>query len=189
MIVQAEKKDAKAVIALMYEAIGSAIARSLTGAEHDDEALAALEQLFAEEGNRISYRHVLVDKREGQIAGMLLSYSGDEAAELDKPLAERAMRRTGAKEYAITQEAAEGDYYLDAIAVDAAYRGQGIASALIAAFENKAALLGYSRATLIVEPDNAKARALYTRLGYKPEGEIVVSGKRFGRMVKFVLPA
>lgn len=183
MITAAEKQDAKQVIALMFEAIGSKIARNLTGTDSDEQAIADLEQLYREEGNRISWTNVLVDKRDGEVAGMLLCYSGDEAEQLDQPLTNRIRMKTG-RQHVIEQEAQAGDYYLDSLAVSQAYRGQGIATGLIAAFEQKAGEMGFSRTSLIVEPDNAGAFALYAKLGYRTDGEQTVAGKRFLRMIK-----
>ncbi|MFD1957415.1 GNAT family N-acetyltransferase [Paenibacillus thailandensis] len=184
MIVPAEKQDAREVIALMFEAIGSEIARNLTGTDDDGEAIAALEELYREEGNRVSYQNCIVDKRDGKVAGMLLCYSGDEAAELDKPLLRRIREETGRENPHIQTEAEKGDYYLDSLAVGSGYRGQGIATELIAEFERRTGDKGYSRASLIVEPDNAGAYALYSRLGYRESGELRVAGKTFLRMTK-----
>ena len=57
--------------------------------------------------------------------------------------------------------------YLQALDVREAYRGRGVGTALIQALESQAKSLGYSRVTLMVDLDNAPARALYKKLGFQ----------------------
>lgn len=176
MIESAKIEDAEEVMPLVLAAIGH-IAFTLAGTEDLEEARRILIGFYKREDNRISYKHVLVDRRQHKIAGMLLSYAGDGAAALDLPFAARGGD-------AIAVEAREGEYYLDSIAVDEHYQGQGIAKALISAFESKGREQGYSKLSLIVEPNNARAYALYKKLNYEEDGSIQVSGSPYTRMVK-----
>jgi len=61
-----------------------------------------------------------------------------------------------------------GDLYLDGIAVEPSLRGQGIGSALITAFEDRAWDNGFATVSLEVIDINPRARNLYKRLGYRP---------------------
>ncbi|WP_042164267.1 GNAT family N-acetyltransferase [Paenibacillus gorillae] len=183
MIQAARKEDGPEVMALMHTAIGS-IACSLAGVDGEEEAMGILASFYEEEGNRISYRNVIVDKREDKVAGILISYGGDDAEALDRPFIERIERVTGRTGYTITQETRPGEYYLDSIAVHEDFQGQGIAKALMAAFEVKAAEEGYDRVTLIVEEYNDRAHALYVKMGYTEDGVLEVSGHLYKRMVK-----
>ena len=56
--------------------------------------------------------------------------------------------------------------YLQALDVREAYRGRGVGTALIRALESQARSFGYSRVTLMVDPDNMPALALYKKLGF-----------------------
>lgn len=188
MIEPALKEDVHEIVPLLRAAIGD-IAYTLAGTSGDeaDEADEAetdriLGEFFVQEGNRLSYTHVLVDRREDGVAGMLLCYSGNGAAALDTPFLPRAGAGDGTR--SIVTEAQEGDYYLDSIAVAERYQGQGVARQLIAAFEQKGAAAGMSRLSLIVEPGNARAEALYRKLGYTEDGGLLVSGSRYIRMIK-----
>ena len=60
-----------------------------------------------------------------------------------------------------------GDLYLDGIVVDPSLRGQGIGSALITAFEDRARDNGFATVSLEVIDTNPRARSLYERLGYQ----------------------
>lgn len=184
MIGPARKEDVHEVLPLLLAAIGH-IAYSLAGCEDEIEAERILAGFYIREDNRISYKHVLVDRREDGIAGMLLSYAGDGAAALDVPFVTRPGREAGPRAgEIIAVEAKEGEYYLDSIAVAEHYQGQGIAKALIGAFEQKGMDEGYSRLSLIVEPDNTRAYALYKKLNYIEDGKVQVSGSRYIRMAK-----
>lgn len=186
MIQPALKEDVQEVLPLLLAAIGD-IAYTLAGTEGLEEAKRILAGFYREEANRISYKHVLVDRRGDGIAGMLLSYGGDGAAALDLPFKARlAVDHGMPAEYDITVEAREGEYYLDSIAVDERYQGQGIAKALIAAFEQKGRETGYDKVSLIVEPSNIRAQALYRKMNYAEEGSIMVSGSLYIRMAKLV---
>lgn len=56
------------------------------------------------------------------------------------------------------------------VAVDAAYRRQGVAAALISELSSRAATRGVARITLEVRVSNTAAIALYERLGFVRDG-------------------
>ncbi|WP_138752699.1 GNAT family N-acetyltransferase [Paenibacillus sinopodophylli] len=176
MIESAHKEDVEEVMPLLLAAIGH-IAYTLAGTDDWTEAARILSGFYVREDNRISYKHVIVDRRHDGVAGMLLSYAGDGAMALDLPFTPRAGET-------IVVEARAGDYYLDSIAVDERYQGQGIAKALIAAYEEKGLEQGWERLSLIVEPNNDRAQALYKKLDFIEDGFIEVSGCRYIRMIK-----
>ncbi|WP_308638371.1 GNAT family N-acetyltransferase [Paenibacillus silvisoli] len=183
IIRSARRDDAPAVIPLLMEAIGS-IAYLLTGASDEREAAAALADFYRQPGNRISSEHVLVAEQEGELAGMLVAYSGDDAHELDEPFRERLRKRWPELAGAIVREAQDGEYYLDALAVAESFRGQGIAKRLMAAAEERAAELGFDRTALIVEAYNDKAYRLYEASGYEEAGVLRIGDSDYRRMAK-----
>lgn len=184
MIQFASKQDADEVIPLMEAAIGN-IAYTLTGTENADQVYQTLKRFFLEENNRLSYKHILVSREEDKVVGMLLCYAGDDAARLDEPIANH-LRSIGAVDHleALVTEALPGDYYLDSIAVDHTMQGRGIAKELMTAFEQIGYQQQYDRLSLIVEPANERAYALYTKQGYQEDGVMNVSGKSYIRMIK-----
>jgi ribosomal protein S18 acetylase RimI-like enzyme len=186
MIGPARREDVQEVLPLMLAAIGN-IAYTLAGTEDQAEAERILADFYTRADNRISYKHVLVDRREEGVAGMLISYAGDGAAALDEPFMTRPGRDKGPRSNeSIAVEAEEGEYYLDSIAVDERFQGQGIAKALISAFEQKGKAEGYKKLSLIVEPYNTRAHALYKKLNFTEAGTIEVSGSEYIRMVKHI---
>jgi ribosomal protein S18 acetylase RimI-like enzyme len=60
-----------------------------------------------------------------------------------------------------------GEVYVDGIAVDPDFRGQGIGTAMMAALESRAVGQGVSMIRLEVVDSNPNARKLYLRLGFE----------------------
>lgn len=181
----AQPDDAEAVSRLMYEAIGD-IAHTIAGTTDLPTTLETLAELYRLPDCRLSYEHTLVSEDEsGRIAGFALSYPGAEAEALDAPLRRRLQEHSLPVD-GLLPEARPGEYYLDSLAVDGAYRGAGLGTRLIEAFEQRAAELGESVVMLLVDRANAKARALYERLGYREDGSVELSGHAYDRMIKAV---
>ncbi len=67
----------------------------------------------------------------------------------------------------INHNTQSNELYLDGVAVDPRYRGQGIGKALIAKFEQYAQSKGYTRVSLDVVNTNPGAKKLYQTLGYR----------------------
>ena len=62
---------------------------------------------------------------------------------------------------------AAGEFGLIAMWVRPAYRGAGVAAALVEATKANATARGYSRVVLDVSPDNERATAFYKKLGFE----------------------
>ncbi len=181
----ARPEDAAEVAPLMYDAMED-IAHTIAGTTDLPATFDALEELFRLNEGRLSFANTLIcEDDSGRAAGFLLSYGGDDAKSLDEPLLRRLQER-GLPTDGLVPEARPGEYYLDSLAVSGAYRGAGIGTRLIQAFEERAASLGWRQTMLVVERENIKARALYERLGYREDGSIELSGHLYDRMVKSV---
>ncbi|WP_421616809.1 GNAT family N-acetyltransferase [Brevibacillus sp. TJ4] len=183
MIRQAAATDAVHVAPLIFDAIGSGIAYSLTGAAEADEAISLISEAFAKKGNRLSFENAVVAVKQEIAVGFALFYHGSQTEKLDQPFVEQWVRRTG-QVPVIVKEARDDEFYLDSLAVRYDCRGQGIGTSLLRAFEQAGEKRGYSRAALLVAEENAKARKLYVAMGYKPDGTLLVSGDPYVRMIK-----
>lgn len=67
-------------------------------------------------------------------------------------------------------EAGTGEYYIDSLAVLPEYRGRGIASQLIAEAKKEAQQLALTP-SLLVDPVNENAKALYSKMGFHYHSE------------------
>lgn len=177
----AEKKDANEAAQLIHIAIDD-IAEQLTGETSEEYIQKTLAQFFQKENNRLSYQNVLVADVLGMVAGMVLTYPGEGALQLDAPIIEH-LREKG-KESLLDKEADEGDFYIDTLCVHSKFRGYGIGTALIMEAEKLALQKGYQRVSLNVAIDNPSAKKLYEHIGFKKEKVIEIHGHPYDYMVK-----
>ncbi len=175
--------DAAQAIALLLIAMGS-IGNRLAGTADNVETALILEEFFRREDNRLSHRNTLIAEREGVVVGALVAYHGSRCEALDRPFVERQLERYGHILVEIEREAEPDEYYLDSLAVADTHRGQGIATALIAAFEAEARAQGHSRVALLAEESNVPAFRLYRKLGYQSDGIRRIDGHDFHHLVK-----
>ncbi len=117
----------------------------------------------AREVGGFSYRNAVVAELDGRVAGMLLGYrqpdpydTGD-LAQLPEPVRPLVM----------LESRAPGSWYVNGLAVFPAYRGQGLASGLLALAAELARDAGAPSLSVIVGEWNGAARRLYRRDGYR----------------------
>ncbi len=130
---------------------------------------------FLEPGHDLSYEHVWFAEADGVIAGMMSGYSAaDHERSKDGPMFRAAGVRVirvvatwllARPLFSFMDRVPEGDWYLQAVAVDEAHRGAGIGSALLDHAESLAAADGARRLALDVAVDNDAAQRLYERRG------------------------
>ena len=132
-------------------------------------------EAYTKPGHDLSHEHAAFAVRGGRIIGMALGYTAEQhrASSLD-PLREaegyRAFRAAiiGAVVFPIMRvidTLEDGDFYLQAIAVDEDLRGAGVGSLLMEWVEDQGRASGSGRLCLDVSGTNIGARRLYERLG------------------------
>jgi ribosomal protein S18 acetylase RimI-like enzyme len=134
-----------------------------------------LAQAYLQPGHDLSYEGVTFAERDGALVGMALGYTAEQhRLSSTEPLEQAAGRwhpRMStvsfvlAPLFKILHTMADGDFYLQAIAVDPAERGTGVGSALMDFAEENAIASGAARLVLDVSVANATARRLYERRG------------------------
>ncbi len=145
----------------------------------------ALAELYIREGNLFSYRHTLFALHESTVAGMILAY--------DYTVKRKESLRTGVLLFAqcgpqmlkslpvllrldkTIGSLPPGACYISNIATYKNYRGQGIASRLIAACEERGRQQQATQMVLDVEQDNLTAVSLYKYLGYTEAAEFRIT--------------
>ncbi|MFS0864320.1 GNAT family N-acetyltransferase [Fredinandcohnia sp. 179-A 10B2 NHS] len=180
---QANKKDAKVVAELTHIAIDD-IAERLTGKTKKQNIIDSLAHFFREEDNRLSYQNTLVADVEGEIAGIVVYYPGEEGPRLDEPFLKSLRKKQNDNSIFLDKEADNGDFYIDTLCVQESYRGYGIGTALIKEVERLAYERGYTISSLNVAHDNPTAKSLYKHLGYKDAKVIQINGHFYDYMVK-----
>lgn len=130
---------------------------------------------FTKPGHDLSFEHVTFAEVSDGIVGATACYSAKQhRAASDEPLKSAAgYRAVRAAVIAtvlhpimrIIDTLDDGDFYLQAIAVDQMVRGEGVGSVLIDAVEERARASAASRLCLDVSAGNTGARRLYERRG------------------------
>lgn len=179
----ARPQDAPEAARLLYDALHD-IAHQLTGEAEEEKALEVLEQYFRADEGRLSYRQAAVEEIDGKVAGIVVAYGGDQAAELDRPILDRLRKLKNDPSLALDKEADEDEYYIDTLSVSPQFGGKGIGSALIRHVENQAKERMYRQIALAVVTDNQRAYSLYDRRGYRTDKEIMINGHVYYHMVK-----
>jgi ribosomal protein S18 acetylase RimI-like enzyme len=165
------------------QAIGQ-IAFVLTGATDEREIASILGGFIVQEKTRISYQNALVLEKEGDLVGLAILYDGAEARELDEPLERAAASKSGNANYRIPTEPESSEFYLDTVSVSPRCQGKGYGRKLIEAGCDRARKLGHERIALLVEVDNAAAKRLYERLGFRADFTKWIAGEDYVHMVR-----
>ena len=148
----------------------------------------------------LSYQNVTFAKREGVIVGMVSGYTAEQhQTSSHRPLSEAAGRNNlrmkmvllfFAPLMRIIDSIAEGDFYLQAIAVDKDVRGSGLGSILMDHVEKRAVSSGSSRLALDVSAKNPGARRFYERRAMAVESQwpkrLPIRALMFYRMTKML---
>ncbi|MBY0098401.1 GNAT family N-acetyltransferase [Mesobacillus maritimus] len=179
----AVKSDAKKAVELIHIAI-SDIAEQLTGETKEQKIRETLSQFFREENNRLSFQNMMVADVLGEVAGIIITYSGEDAARLDQPILKHVRRKRSDEAILFDKEADEQDFYIDTLCVDDRFRGHGIGTMLLKEAEEIAQQKGDYRISLNVAHDNPIARKLYEGIGYMKEKVIQINHHPYDYMVK-----
>ncbi len=136
---------------------------------------------FAQPDHDFSYQNVTFAERDNVIVGMTLAYTAEQHRRSSRDPLKRAAGRLRlrmritlilfAPLMRINDSIADGDFYLQSIAVDKALRVEGVGSDLMDSFEERARACGSTRLSLDVSPKNEVARRFYERRGWNVESE------------------
>ena len=191
--------DAPASAGLILSSMGR-FGEVLLGFGDRDKALGVLERWFPHGGHRFSSRFATLAEMDGELAGLLLGFSGGDLWRLELGLApvlrlaysSGELLRFVRANLALLRlkEAERGDWLVAHVASEPRFRHRGVARRLMAEAETLARRAGCERCALLVELDNEPARRLYTSLGYQAVGEQrwprleAMGSPGFARMVK-----
>jgi ribosomal protein S18 acetylase RimI-like enzyme len=196
--------DSGLVARLIYLTMGIE-ADWLFGQEKGHSTLQVIADLYKQKKNRLSHTLTHLAERNGQLAGLLLSYPGAILSRLDwltgwcliKILGMRATARLARiqSNYGDLKEAEPDEYYVSNLAVFPEFQGHGIGTLLMAHAEEMAREAGLHKCSLVVTFGHESARLLYEHLGYKvvrsiPSGhpKVAEGSGGYHRMVKILSP-
>jgi ribosomal protein S18 acetylase RimI-like enzyme len=153
---------------------------------------------FMQPGHDHSFQNVIFAEHDKVIAGMASGYTAKQhQCFSDQPLKKAAggwslrMITVGilfASLLKVLDTVNDGDFYLQAIAIDKEFRGKGIGSALIDFIEDRACAGEARRLSLDVLASNEGAHRLYERRGMTIESQwpkhLTIPGLKLFRMTK-----
>ena len=184
MIKNAQKQDAKICIKLLNLAMED-ITYKLSGYDDPAKSDEILEKFFKSETNRLSYKNVYVYKRDEQIIAAMCAYFGGDVAQLDREISQH-LKALG-KDAKVEKECFDDEFYIDSIAVDEKFRGQGLAKELILHSFVKAKELGYKKVSLIVDIKKPKVRKFYESIGFKFNTKKIINLHEYDHMIKEII--
>ena len=184
MIKNAQKQDAKICIKLLNLAMED-IAYKLSGYDDTVKSDEILEKFFKSETNRLSYKNVYVYKRDDVIIAAMCAYFGGDVAKLDSEISQH-LKALG-KDAQIEKECFDDEFYIDSIAVDEKFRGQGLAKELILHSFARAKELGHKKVSLIVDINKPKVRKFYESLGFKFNTKKIINLHEYDHMTKEII--
>ncbi len=153
---------------------------------------------FTQPDHDLSYQNVTFAERDNVTVGMVSGYTAEQHHRSSRqPLKEAAGRRNlrmrivlvlFAPLIRIIDSIADGDFYLQAIAVEKELRGDGVGSVLMDSFEERARASGSARLSLDVSAKNEEACRFYERRGMAIASQwpkrLPIPRLRFYRMTK-----
>lgn len=130
-----------------------------------------------------SYRHALLAIRDSMPVGLVLAYDGANYHTMRTQTFRLLPAFTRMDVDGMEDETGSGEFYIDSLAVAPHMRGQGLGKMLLNKAVERGERLGLLP-TLLVDPDNAAARRLYTSAGFRENGSVTAFGQDYLRMQK-----
>ena len=155
---------------------------------------------FVRPDHDLSYQNVTFAERDNVTVGMVSGYTAEQHRRSSRQPLKQAVGRWNLRArivmvlfaplMRIIDSIADGDFYLQAIAVDKELRGDGVGSVLMDFFEEQARANGATRISLDVSSRNEGARRFYERRGMTIESQwpkrLPIPAIKFYRMAKMI---
>ena len=153
---------------------------------------------FVQPDHDLSFENVTLAERDEVIVGMVSGYTAEQHRRSSGGPLKQAAGRWNLRMMAVSTLLApllqiidalrDGDFYLQAIAVDRDLRGYGVGSVLLDSIEDRAVASGSARIVLDVSANNEDARKVYEHRGMTVESQwpkrLAIPGLKLVRMTK-----
>ncbi|MDY4038591.1 MAG: GNAT family N-acetyltransferase [Prevotella sp.] len=172
-ICNARPSQAAEIARLIMTAMNHECCRYFTGSNHSlAEFERVMTRLVTSADSQYSYLNTLTAlDDDGKVAGICVTYDGADLHRLREAFVQAAKEAFGRDFSQMDDETAPGELYIDSLAVDSPYRGQGIATALLQSAVEKAKTLRLPAIGLLVDKGNPDAERLYRRVGFSWVGD------------------
>lgn len=172
-ILTAERQQAPEIASLIMTAMTDECCLYFAGPDHSlDDFRRMMTRLAERDDSQYSYRNTLLAAGDdGSIQGAIVAYDGARLHELREAFVNSALEFFGRDFSQMDDETQEGEIYIDSLAVFPAYRGRGVATALLRALISKAKEEGHRAVGLLVDKGNPSAERLYRSVGFRYAGD------------------
>lgn len=157
----------------------------LTALDMGTSDLEWVKESCADPQSMYSWNKSLIAEDEGKPVGCIISYSGDDYQKLRDYTWSRLWKGVDPAE--IKQTAIEtypGEYYLDSLAIEPEYRGNGLGKRLMESAIRQGKGLGYDKYALLVAEGKLRLKEYYASLGFEEAGDVNFFGHRYKRMLR-----
>lgn len=169
-------EDAPFAVEMLYETMGG-FADALFGLGDRAFAMEKLTWFFSHPENQFTYKNAKILEVDNQPAGLLQAMNGAELVRLVRPMTAQIFKIYGIIDafklvwrslpLAFEKEAEKDEYYISGLAVARKFRRRGLGEALLRHADDSARKQGLGKCSLLVEIGNARAKALYEKMGYQ----------------------
>ena len=168
-IEQAQISQAPNIARLIMEAMNHECCLYFAGEKHGLLGFHRLmTDLVCRTDSQYSYLNTLVAlNAQREVIGICTSYDGACLHRLRVAFVQGCLARFNRDFGNMDDETAAGELYVDSLAVDARYRGKGIAKTLLKATIEKAKQQQLPAVGLLVDKGNPKAERLYASVGFQ----------------------
>ncbi len=171
----ATSQDCETIAHFLFTAMED-IVYQFIGEKDEEKAISFLQHFTAKTDNQYSWENCFIGEIEGEIIAVANVYNGADLLKLRQPIIDYVKSNYNPT-FNPEPETQTGEIYLDCLAVDSKFRGQGFGSQLlkflIAEFVEKQ----HQTLGLLVEKDNFNAKKVYQKMGFSHMSQKPLMGK------------
>ncbi len=182
---KATQDDAPFLAMCLMEAMGGNIFNNVMNhslSKEMEKRLALLTEVCRREDTLYTWLSgTIAQNEEGTLLGASIAYDGKEYHSRRMKSFSMSAKIISFDIEKMEDEACEGEFYLDTLAVVPSFRGQGIGHLLLDDWLKKADTLRL-RPTIIYHPRNTRARQVYESIGMRDSRPIFIFGDYYMKM-------
>jgi len=173
---QANKEDAEIIATYLLLAMED-IVYEFIGEKNRIKAMEFLVYFTERQNNQYSYQNCLVAEAEGEVVAGANLYDGAKLSEMREPISRYIKTRLN-RDFNHEDETQPDENYIDSLAVNPNWQGQGIGTRLLEFLINEYVIKQHGTLGLLVDEENVSAKNIYFKLGFSPAGKKDLAGKK-----------
>ena len=162
--------------------IAENVLRALHIEETNEQHIEHLAGISRRDDTLYSWRNATIALYDGVPAGLMVAYDGARYRSMRDITFPMIRIYVGDDYNSMDDEACAGEFYLDSLSVLPEFQRRGIASALMQEMLRLRDEAGIPLATILVDPENDTAYSLYTKNGFRRNGQRTVFNTTYDRL-------